>query len=58
MKKDSEEQFKVFTSLPQQTEIFRWKLESPESTIELGTMLTKKIPDLKLVKVNQIKFYT
>ena len=52
MKKDSEEQFKVFTSLAQQTEIFRWKLENPESTIELGTMLTKKFPDLRILLLN------
>ena len=52
MKKDSEEQFKFFSSLPQQTEIFRWKLENPESTIELGTMLTKKFPDLGILLLN------
>ena len=52
MKKDSEEQFKVFTSLPQQTEIFRWKLENPESTVELGAMLTKKFPDLGILLLN------
>ena len=52
VKKDSEEQFKVFTSLAQQTDIFRWKLEKPESTIELGSMLTKKFPDLGILLLN------
>ena len=52
MKKDSEEQFKVFSSLPQQTEIFRWKLENPESTMSLGTRLTKKFPNLSILLLN------
>ena len=52
MKKDSEEQLKVFTSLVQQTEIFRWKLENPESTIKLGSILTKKFPDLGILLLN------
>ena len=52
MKKDSEEQFEVFTSLAQQTNNFRWKLEKPESTIELGSMLTKKFPDLRILLLN------
>ena len=52
MKKDSEEQFEVFTSLEKQTANFRWKLENPESTIELGTILTKKFPELRILLLN------
>ena len=49
MKKNSEEQFEVFTSLDHQTDNFRWRLENPESTIELGSMLTKKFPELRIL---------
>jgi len=52
VKKDSEEQFEVFTSLEKQTANFRWKLENPESTIELGTILTKKFPELRILLLN------
>ncbi len=52
VKKNSEEKFKVFTSFAQQTDIFRWTLEKPESTIELGSMLTKKFPDLGILLLN------
>ncbi len=52
MKKDSEEQFEVWNSLSQQTNNFCWNLEKPESTVSLGTRLTKKFPDLSILLLN------
>ncbi len=52
MKKDSEEQFKVFNSSGQRTNNFCWKLEKPESTMSLGSTLTKKFPDLSILLLN------
>ncbi len=52
MKKDSEEQFEVLNSLAQQTNNFCWTLEKPESTVSLGTRLTKKFPDLSILLLN------
>ena len=52
MKKDSEEQFEVLNSLGQQTNNFCWTLEKPESTVSLGTRLTKKFPDLSILLLN------
>ncbi len=49
MKKDSEKQFKVFNSFDQQTHNFCWNLDKPESTILLGSRLTKKFPDLSIL---------
>ena len=49
MKKDSKEQFEVFNSLDQQTNNFCWTLDKPESTMSLGSTLTKKIPDLSIL---------
>ena len=49
MKKDSEKQFKVFNSFAQQTNNFCWTLEKPESTMTLGSRLTKKFPDLSIL---------
>ena len=49
MKQDSEEQFEVFNSSAQQTNNFCWSLEEPESTISLGSTLTKKFPDLRIL---------
>tara|TARA_B100001029_G_scaffold147787_1_gene128761 strand:+ start:472 stop:999 length:528 start_codon:yes stop_codon:yes gene_type:complete len=51
-KKDSEEQFEVFTSSAKEATNFSWKLEKPESTIELGSTLTKKFPDLRILLLN------
>ena len=52
MKKDSEEQFETLTGLAQQANNLCWTLERPESTIELGSMLTKKFPDLSILLLN------
>ncbi len=52
MKKDSEEQFEVFTSFSQQNNNFCWTLENPESTMLLGTRLTKKFPNLSILLLN------
>ena len=52
MKQDSEEQFEVFNSFAQQKNNFCWTLEKPESTVSLGTRLTKKIPDLRILLLN------
>ena len=52
MKQDSEEQFEVFNSFAQQKNKFCWTLDKPESTVSLGTRLTKKIPDLCILLLN------
>ena len=49
MKKDSEEQLKVFNSFAQQTNNFCWTLDNPESTMSLGSTLTKNFPDLSIL---------
>ena len=51
MKKDTE-QFEVFNSFAQQTNNFCWTLDKPESTMSLGSTLTKKIPDLRILLLN------
>ena len=50
--KDSTEKFEVLNSCPQQTNKFCWSLEEPESTISLGSRLTKKFPDLRILLLN------
>ena len=52
MKKDSEEQFEVFNSSSQQRNKFCWTLDKPESTMSLGTTLTKKFPNLGILLLN------
>jgi len=52
VKKDSEGQFEVFNSFVQQTNNFCWTLEKPESTMSLGSRLTKKFPDLSILLLN------
>ena len=52
MKKDSEEQFKAFTSSSQKKINFCWTLDKPESTMSLGTTLTKKFPNLGILLLN------
>jgi len=52
VKKDSEEKFEVFSSFAQQMNNFCWTLEKPESTLALGSTLTKKFPDLKILLLN------
>ncbi len=52
MKKDSEEQFKVLNSCTQQANKFCWTLDKPESTMSLGSTLTKNFPDLSILLLN------
>ena len=49
MEKDSEKQFKVFNSFAQQNNNYCWTLDKPESTMSLGSTLTKKFPDLNIL---------
>ena len=49
MKKDSEEQFEVLNSFAQQANNLCWTLDKPESTMSLGSRLTKKIPNLRIL---------
>ncbi len=49
MKKVSEEKFKVSNSFAQQANDFCWTLDKPESTISIGSTLTKKFPDLGIL---------
>ena len=49
MKKKSEAKFEVFNSFSQQNNNFCWTLDKPESTMSLGTTLTKKFPDLSIL---------
>ena len=49
VEKDTEKQFKVFNSFAQQTNNFCWTLDKPESTVSLGSRLTKKFPDLSIL---------
>ena len=52
MEKDTEKQFKVFNSFAQQTNNFCWTLDKPESTMSLGSRLTKIFPDLSILLLN------
>ena len=52
MTQDSGEKFEIFNSFAQQTNNFCWTLEKPESTVSLGTRLTKKFPDLSILLLN------
>ena len=52
MKKDTEKQFEVFNSSAQRTNSFSWTLDKPESTMSLGSTLTKKFPDLSILLLN------
>ena len=49
MKKDTEKKFEVFNSFSQQIDNFCWTLDKPESTMSLGSTLTKKFPDLRIL---------
>ena len=49
MEKDSEKQFKVLNSFAQQNNNYCWTLDKPESTMSLGSTLTKKFPDLSIL---------
>ena len=52
MKKDTEKQFEVFNSFAQRTNKFCWDLDKPESTMSLGSTLTKNFPDLSILLLN------
>ena len=52
MEKVTEKQFKVCNSFTQQTNNFCWTLDKPESTMSLGSTLTKKFPDLSILLLN------
>ena len=49
MTKDSEEKFKGLNSFDQQNRHFCWTLDKPESTLSLGTRLTKNFPNLRIL---------
>ena len=51
MKKDPGKRFEVFDSFDQQNN-FCWTLDKPESTVSLGSRLTKKFPDLNILLLN------
>ena len=52
MKKESDEQFEVMNSFGQQTNNFCWTLDKPESTMSLGSTLTKYFPDIGILLLN------
>ena len=52
MEKNTEKQFEVSNSLDQQVNNFCWNLDKPESTVSLGSTLTKKFPDLSILLLN------
>ncbi|WP_420063611.1 tRNA (adenosine(37)-N6)-threonylcarbamoyltransferase complex ATPase subunit type 1 TsaE [Prochlorococcus marinus] len=52
MKKNNKKQFEVFNSFAQQNNYFCWTLDKPESTISLGSTLTKKFPDISILLLN------
>ena len=52
VKKDSEEKSEVFNPFAQQNNNFCWTLDKPESTMTLGSRLTKKFPDLEILLLN------
>ena len=52
MEKDTEKQFEVFNSFAQQANNFCWTLDKTDSTMSLGSTLTKKFPDLSILLLN------
>ena len=52
MEKDTEKGFEVFNAFAQQTNNFCWTLDKPESTMSIGSTLTKKFPDLSILLLN------
>ncbi len=52
MKKDFLGKLESFNSLAQQGDNLCWTLDRPESTIELGTILTKKFPNIRILLLN------
>ena len=49
MEKNTEKQFEVLNSFAQQTNNFCWTLDKPESTMWLGSTLTKKFPNIRIL---------
>tara|TARA_B100000214_G_scaffold195762_1_gene141634 strand:- start:1106 stop:1618 length:513 start_codon:yes stop_codon:yes gene_type:complete len=49
MEENTEKQSKVINSFAQQEDNFCWTLDKPESTISLGSTLTKKFPELGIL---------
>ena len=49
MNKDAGEKFKAMNSIPQQNNNFCWILDKPESTMKLGSTLTKNFPSLSIL---------
>ena len=49
MGNDTKKKFKFFNSFAQESKNFSWALDKPESTISLGSTLTKKFPNLKIL---------
>jgi len=52
VEKDSEEPFEVINAFAQQNNNFCWALDKPESTVLLGSRLTKKFPELRILLLN------
>jgi tRNA threonylcarbamoyladenosine biosynthesis protein TsaE len=50
--KDTKKQFEVCNSFAQQNNKFCWTLDKPESTMSLGSTLTKNFPDLSILLLN------
>ena len=50
--KNSEDKLEVFNSFAQQSNNYCWTLEKPESTISLGSRLTKIFPHLSILLLN------
>ena len=52
MEKNTEKQSKVINSSAQRSKNLYWALDKPESTMSLGSTLTKKFPDLGILLLN------
>lgn len=52
MNRKSEEKSEIVKSITQQNNNFCWQLDSPESTISIGSTLTKKFPNLSILLLN------
>ncbi len=52
MKRKSEEKSEVVKSISQQNNNLCWTLDSPESTISIGSTLTKNFPNLSILLLN------
>ena len=50
--KDYTEQFEDLKEFAQQNNKFCWTLDKPESTMSVGSRLTKKFPDLRILLLN------